>query len=193
MKKKWMLAAGLLAAPLLLTGCQEDGAGLTEVPDGSVEASSLTALMTDLADPESEATLGCAEVLACFDADGDGLLSETERQAARAARRAEVLERFDADGDGALSETEHQAAREAKRREFMARFDEDGDGRFSYQERGRIGRHHPGFGGRVGHHGVGPEVRRRAFLEHFDSDGDGALGDAELAAIRAEYAGPQAG
>lgn len=59
-----------------------------------------------------------------FDKDGDGKLSEAERQAAHeamgpmreklAARRAEMLARFDADHDGQLSESERQAARAAR-------------------------------------------------------------------------------
>ncbi len=63
-----------------------------------------------------------------FDADGDGQLSESERQAARdeinrrraergidgAGRRQDMLDRFDTDGDGQLSEGERQTAREAR-------------------------------------------------------------------------------
>lgn len=60
-----------------------------------------------------------------FDTDGDGQLSEAERQAARESgafaggrgrgeqRRQQILEEFDADGDGQLSESERQAARES--------------------------------------------------------------------------------
>lgn len=62
-----------------------------------------------------------------FDKDGDGKLSEAERQAARAARgnpgaggsrpdparMKKLVEKFDKDGDGKLSEAERQAARAA--------------------------------------------------------------------------------
>lgn len=69
-----------------------------------------------------------AEILEQFDTDGDGQLSEAERQAARESgafsgrsgkrgrggkRRQEILEEFDADGDGQLSEAERQAARDS--------------------------------------------------------------------------------
>jgi len=64
-----------------------------------------------------------------FDKDGDGTLSEAERQAAKAAfgkqvpggqgqpnpeMMQKILARFDKDGDGKLSESERQAARAAK-------------------------------------------------------------------------------
>jgi len=58
-----------------------------------------------------------AEIIAKFDADGDGILNETERQAAREAmaKRAEEekLRRFDTNGDGILDDAERRAAREA--------------------------------------------------------------------------------
>ena len=50
-----------------------------------------------------------------FDTDGDGILSENEREAARASREAmhrKAMEQFDTDGDGVLSETERERARE---------------------------------------------------------------------------------
>ena len=66
-----------------------------------------------------------AEILEQFDTDGDGQLSEAERQAARESgafsgkrgrgekRRQQILEEFDADGDGQLSEAERQAAHDS--------------------------------------------------------------------------------
>ena len=52
-----------------------------------------------------------AELLKKFDKDGDGKLSEEEREAAKAARKAMILEKFDKDGDGELNEEERKAAR----------------------------------------------------------------------------------
>ncbi|MEM9529497.1 MAG: hypothetical protein AAGA23_01125 [Pseudomonadota bacterium] len=71
-----------------------------------------------------------ARMLERFDTDGDGQLSESEREAAREAareargqngrrggdfeaRRAEILGEFDTDGDGQLNETEREALRES--------------------------------------------------------------------------------
>ncbi|MGJ8671399.1 hypothetical protein [Rubritalea sp.] len=51
-----------------------------------------------------------------FDADGDGELSEAERETAKAARdahREEILSKYDADGDGKLSKEERQTAEDA--------------------------------------------------------------------------------
>ena len=57
-----------------------------------------------------------------FDADGDGVLSDDEKSAARAAmkerradKRQKMLERFDADGDGQISDEEREAARQARK------------------------------------------------------------------------------
>ncbi len=60
-----------------------------------------------------------AEMLAKFDADKDGQLSDEERKAARDARKAErkdkFMEKFDADKDGQLSDEERKAARDARK------------------------------------------------------------------------------
>ena len=59
------------------------------------------------------------EMLKKFDKDGDGQLSEEEREAMREARkgemearRAEMLKKYDKDGDGKLSMEEREAMRE---------------------------------------------------------------------------------
>ena len=83
--------------------------------------------------------------LAEFDADGDGTLSEEEREAARAAReeaRQAIIDEFDADGDGVLNEEERAAAKEARQAERAAareaRFaeidGEEGDGEITQEE-----------------------------------------------------------
>ncbi len=85
-------------------------------------------------DPEKREAMK-AKMLEKFDANKDGELDETERKAAREARkgmkgkkggkkspemRAKLLEKFDANKDGKLDETERaaaKAAREAKKSE----------------------------------------------------------------------------
>jgi len=137
-----------------------------------------------------------AQLLEQFDTDGDGTLSDAERQAAREARRAELLEKYDADDDGTLSDAERAAAVEAgdlprhrDRRhhrhgrfggrllgpcpaEFLAAHDTDGDGTLSDAERQ-----------------VAREARKAEFLGKYDADDDGTLSDEER---EAAHAGRQA-
>lgn len=79
------------------------------------------------------------EVLKQFDADGDGKLNETEKQAAHEARKEQMLlRRFDKDRDGALSAEERAKADEfiAKREaKMLEKYDADGDGVISPEER----------------------------------------------------------
>ena len=136
MTRYWKFSALLL--PLLLTGCQDGASDLASISDGSTPVASFDALIAGLAVEDSPETLGCSDVLARFDADGDGQLSDAEKETAKEAMRAEFLERFDTDGDGSLSETERDAARAERRAGFVARFDTDGDGAISALERQEI-------------------------------------------------------
>jgi Ca2+-binding EF-hand superfamily protein len=113
------------------------------------------------------------EILKKFDKDGDGKLSDAERQEAMKARGGapgaggppggridpaklqELVKKYDKDGDGQLNDTEKQAARE----EFM-------------KLRGGPAGGKPGEGGR-------PNMQE--ILKKFDKDGDGKLNDAEKA------------
>jgi Ca2+-binding EF-hand superfamily protein len=54
-------------------------------------------------DGEGNAEGPRAQMRECLDTDGDGVISEEERQAARDRARQKLLERFDADGDGVLA------------------------------------------------------------------------------------------
>ena len=53
-----------------------------------------------------------------YDSDGDGTLSDTEKQAMHEARKTEMqsqmLKKFDTDGDGILSDTEKSAMESAR-------------------------------------------------------------------------------
>jgi hypothetical protein len=75
------------------------------------------------------------ELVAKFDKDGDGKLSDVEMKAARDARQAEMLKKFDKDGDGKLSPEEMKTANEARHAEMIKRFDKDGDGKLSDDEK----------------------------------------------------------
>lgn len=108
-----------------------------------------------------------AQRLAEVDSDGDGAISDDERQAALAARREERRAMLDSDGDGLISDDERDAARAERVANMVAASDSDGDGRISRDEAAEA---------------RGP--RRRAFRDFAaaDTDGDGYLSEAEVAA-----------
>ena len=117
--------------------------------------------------------------------------------------RARLMERFDADGDGELSEAERQTVRETMKAEhesrraemkakLLERFDDNGDGELDEAERAEIRAI------------VGPMVRERGdrrdgrghdhrrhmhkeALERFDADEDGRLDEAERAVAKAFF------
>lgn len=84
------------------------------------------------------------EFLQVYDTDGDGVLSEEERQVmndARQERREEWIAQWDKNGDGVISEEEKVAAQEQlrqrieeKRTERFNEADADHDGALSLQE-----------------------------------------------------------
>lgn len=77
-------------------------------------------------------------LLKAFDADNDGALSVSERQAMHRAaegNRRDVISTFDTDGDGELSRPERDALFESAKVHFLERFDGDGDGRLTGAER----------------------------------------------------------
>lgn len=136
-----------------------------------------------------------AEMLARFDKDGDGELSEEERQAAREAMRAEreqrrqqfLLERYDKDGDGVLNEAETkameedqariEAEREARRAEMQQRaleaYDTDGDGQLSEEERRAANQQRREWF----------QQQQQVAMARFDADGDGDLNQDERATM----------
>ena len=72
---------------------------------------------------------------------GTGALAE-DGPVDRDAQRRQLMERFDTDGDGVISEAERSAARgylQSKRAELLEQHDKDGDGRLSADEREEAG------------------------------------------------------
>ena len=79
-----------------------------------------------------------------LDANGDGVITDAERDAARAAWKDIVKSHLDANGDGVVSDAERKAGRAeiAKRRKaVLAKFDADGDGRLDASERQKMEQH----------------------------------------------------
>ena len=74
------------------------------------------------------------ERMAEIDTDGDGVISDAEREAARAKREAELAARLDTNKDGVVSEEERGDARRQRAVDMHARFDSDGDGKLTQQE-----------------------------------------------------------
>jgi Ca2+-binding EF-hand superfamily protein len=120
-----------------------------------------------------------SRMMARYDADGDGVLSEAEREELRRSMRATWQERmiermtprFDADGDGVLSDDERleaEAEMEARAMEWrirmQERFDTDGDGQISDDEQ-RAAQQQFRRGGPQS-----PEM-----IQRYDRDGDGEL------------------
>lgn len=84
------------------------------------------------------------EVLAEYDTDGDGVLSDTEKAAMKAAmeaKRAEFIAKYDTDGDGVLNAEERaaaqaamEAAKLAEQKAKFAALDTDSSGGLSAAE-----------------------------------------------------------
>lgn len=129
-----------------------------------------------------------------FDEDGDGELSEKEREAAKESllskwgdrgerKRQHLLEKYDADGDGELSDEERAKARKSfeKRRlltneylkkakeKFMADFDSDLDGEFNAEEMQEAKKR---FSEKS-------QELRNELVTKYDKDGDGKLSEKE--------------
>ncbi|WP_018969999.1 EF-hand domain-containing protein [Rubritalea marina] len=110
-----------------------------------------------------------------FDKDGDGKLSESERQVAREwmqkrrkeadSARKRVMLKFDSDGDGKISPDEAKAVQrklkafdQQARRDLLDKYDTNGDGKLTADEK------------RSAH-----AAEKQAMIDQYDTDGDGEL------------------
>lgn len=177
MKKRHMILMGVAAAMLATAMPQEaearggpGGRGGRGGQGMGMEGGGVGAMKGALGERQMRGNR--EEMMKKFDADGDGKLSETERTAARDARKAEMVAKFDKNGDGVLSDDERPAPPAGgrggkKRAEAVAKYDADGDGKLSEAERASM-----------------REARKAELLVKYDTDGDGALSDAERQAAK---------
>jgi Ca2+-binding EF-hand superfamily protein len=105
-----------------------------------------------------------AERMAELDTNGDGTVSDDEREAMRARRQAEMIARIDQNGDGMVDNAEREAARQERVENMHAQLDADGDGKLTVAE-AQAGRF------------------QRFDAAAADTDHDGALSTEELAKV----------
>jgi hypothetical protein len=122
----------------------------------------------------AEAQAAATAQFAKMDANKDGKLDAADRSAQRAEMQAKMFAGLDADGNGSISKAEwdkhsaDRAAKRAERGEKRAAAGEPGEGKRD----GMRGGHH---GKRGGHHGMGGRMMGKA-----DTDGDKAISQAEF-------------
>jgi len=100
---------------------------------------------TAQASPRGRAEQARRQMIAAFDKDGDGELSESEQAAMREdfekkrqAGRLRLLKEFDKNGDGEIDGTERDAMRASlgkRREELIKKYDKDGNGELGEEER----------------------------------------------------------
>ena len=107
-----------------------------------------------------------ARFLPTYDANKNGVLDRSERQAMRQDRRKQAVARYDADRDGQLSEVERTKLRRDKLAEKFARLDKDRNGAISRDE------------------AAGPCSPLASRFDAIDTDRNGNISAAELEAAR---------
>jgi hypothetical protein len=128
-----------------------------------------------------------ASFMSKWDKDGDGKLSDAEREAMRESYRKRSMEKWDKDGDGKLSDEERQAMRKGRRGgmgEVMERwrlqtFDIDGDGKLNEAEEAE----------RKEFQGQFRDMGKRIDVRFNDLDGDGTVSREERQKIMREWSG----
>jgi hypothetical protein len=118
------------------------------------------------ADDVSGAQTPQADAMPKMDANGDGVVTDAERDAARAEWKELIATHFDTNGDGVISDAERKAGRariEKRRKALRAKYDADGDGRLDEAER-KVAREDgaiPDFDHEKKHHDLGERARER--------------------------------
>jgi Ca2+-binding EF-hand superfamily protein len=178
MSKKFLALAFLIA-------CKTDGSTATPAADQPAAPSSGPARSAKIDPPPQRPALPQGEAgsaggdarrerweerrkerMAKLDTDGDGEISDQEREAARDVRQKSMLDRFDKNKDGTLDETERAEIRRERSAEMHKRLDRDGDGTLTLDEL--------------------KQSRFRNFGADVDADHDGNISDDELdAALKA--------
>jgi Ca2+-binding EF-hand superfamily protein len=154
-----IMAAGLLAGAVAVVADEGGPGGDRHGWDRGAVLEKYDTNKNGQLDPDEKAALERdrearrEEFIKRFDTDGDGKLSEAEKEAAREQypdmgrgghgrhgreMHQRMLEKYDANKNGQLDPEEREVARrdrEARRAEIMKRFDTDGDGKLSESER----------------------------------------------------------
>ncbi len=146
-------------------------AGLAMVAPGLAQETAPAPTLAPAPAAETPGRPNRADVIKQFDQNGDGVLDETERQAARGALNARSPRRT----AGQTNASSPSAA------ELMRRFDQNGDGKIDDGEReaarAEASRNRPAAAATAR-----PQIDRQAMVKEFDKDGDGKLNDSERAA-----------
>jgi Ca2+-binding EF-hand superfamily protein len=126
------LCLSLIASLLVATGCKTDGAESTAgsaAPQAEQSASKGRSGKIDLP-PQQRPRAGDGDRPAPPDEEDPG----DDRRARREERRKERMAELDKDGDGQISDAERDAARQVRMAETKKRLDTDGDGKLTVAE-----------------------------------------------------------
>ena len=113
------------------------------------------------------------KILKKFDANGDGQLSDEEKEKAKAAFRERVGGKGGPGGPGGPG-----------REELMKKFDANGNGQLEPEEKAKL---MAAMKERFGGEGGKPPIDKEAILKKFDANGDGQLSGEEKEKARAAF------
>jgi len=166
--------------------------------DGGIDASELGSLSQNGQGPSAD------EILAKFDTDGDGKISETENKKAmesapppprtqtsnadgKSQMFAELLKKFDTDSDGALNESEIDGMKKDGKgpsgSDILSKFDENGDGKIDASEDAKMHETQgppPPPNGTTAAQGTSGSSSSSDIFSQLDSDGDGSITKTEI-------------